>query len=111
MRRLLLPGLLLAAGAAGAQGSGINAWLAVLDSDGDGRVSEAEYVRYVMRGFHALDRNGDGVLDASELPRARPGQKPISAAARERAVRATFRRQDLDGNGWLDAAELAEPPH
>ena len=61
------------------------------------------------RGFLQMDRNGDGVLSASELP---PGARARSAPtldARLRALSATFDRQDTNNDGFLDARELAAP--
>ena len=37
-----------------------------LDQDGDGRISEAEFVARRLAQMERLDRNGDGVLDASD---------------------------------------------
>ena len=63
-------GLLLAAllpGAALAQVTDTASYLQRMDSDGDGRVSEAEYVQWMLYAFDRMDRNGDGVLTAEEL--------------------------------------------
>ncbi|GIX39231.1 MAG: hypothetical protein KatS3mg128_0280 [Silanimonas sp.] len=81
--------------------------VARFDLDGDGRVDEAEYLAYLMRGFHARDRDGNGVLEGEELP---PGARALGAAENEARLRRQFRRQDADGNGWLDARELLAPP-
>ena len=48
-----------------------SAYLAMFDRNGDGRVSEPEYVGYLDRGFVAMDANHDGVLEPSELPGGR----------------------------------------
>ncbi len=59
------------------------AWiLKTYDKDGDGHVSAKEYPRGAAR-FSALDRNGDGVLDA------RDGEAPAAQRERrdEKAVR------------------------
>ncbi len=90
--------------------SGVSAYIRVFDSDGDGRVSQAEYVAYMMRGFHIRDANGDGQLDAGEVPRSSSQRLPISAARYRRNLVRAFHRQDLDGNGYLDAREMALPP-
>ncbi|HKT26913.1 hypothetical protein, partial [Dyella sp.] len=39
-----------------------------MDSNGDGRISEAEYVAYMSQGFYRRDLNHDGVLESDELP-------------------------------------------
>jgi len=71
------------------------------DTDGDGKVSKAEFFAGGERGgkragvdpagrFAALDRNGDGAVDRSEMD---------GVAARR------FARLDTDRNGVLTAAE------
>ena len=45
--------------------------LARLDTDKDGRISEAEFVARRLEQMERLDRNGDGVLDASDRRRPR----------------------------------------
>lgn len=114
MIRALLPWLpLLASTSAGATNPPVDfaqapaELMARFDLDGDGRVDEAEYLAYLMRGFHARDRDGNGVLEGEELP---PGARPLGAAENEARLRRQFRRQDADGNGWLDARELLAPP-
>lgn len=87
-------------------------YLRQLDADGDGRISLAEYRHWMTRGFRAMDRNGDGVLDAAELPAGvtlRAGQSRLLSGY-EASLDAAFRRQDRNGDGYLDAAELAAPP-
>jgi Ca2+-binding EF-hand superfamily protein len=45
-----------------------------MDADGDGYVTKAEFDDARMARFNALDVNGNGVIDADELP-ARKGRK------------------------------------
>ncbi len=54
--------------AALAQVTDTASYLQRMDSDGDGKVSEAEYVQWMLYAFDRMDRNGDGVLTADELP-------------------------------------------
>jgi Ca2+-binding EF-hand superfamily protein len=49
--------------------------LARMDADGDGYVSKAEFEAARMARFNALDANGNGVIDADEIPAPRGGRK------------------------------------
>lgn len=101
--------LLALSGLAAAQSS-VDAYLAMLDVNGDARVDLAEYLDYMGAGFDRLDVNGDGMLDATELPPGPRRQPALTRAQHRQNLTATFRRQDVDGNGYLDARELAAPP-
>ena len=90
-----------------AQGSRTD-YLRQFDSNGDGKVSEAEYVAYMSRGFEQMDRNGDGVISRDELPGGR-GQ-PITLKAFQRNLRRQFHKLDRNHDGYLDARELTAPP-
>lgn len=83
-------------------------YLARMDADGDGRVSQAEYLAWMGYAFEQMDRNQDGVLAADELPGGK-GQ-PVSRETHRQRLIERFRRQDVDGNGYLDAKELSAPP-
>jgi Ca2+-binding EF-hand superfamily protein len=50
-------------------------WFARMDADGDGYVTRAEFDDARMALFHALDVDGNGVIDASELPARKGGRK------------------------------------
>lgn len=83
-------------------------YLGQFDSNGDGKVSQTEYVVYMSRGFVRMDRNGDGVISVDELPGGR-GQ-PITLKAFQRNLRSQFQRHDRNHDGYLDAIELTAPP-
>ncbi|NLA68878.1 MAG: hypothetical protein GX856_11680 [Gammaproteobacteria bacterium] len=83
-------------------------YLERMDTDGDGRVSLDEYLEWMGYAFHAMDRNGDGVLDAAELPGGRG--RAVTLEQHRARLSAGFARQDANGDGHLDAAELASPP-
>lgn len=87
-------------------------YFARMDRDGDGRISLAEFQDYMTRGFRAMDRNGDGILQDHELPEGvvlRPGQPRTLSALLANLERA-FHRMDRDGSGWLSEAQLLAPP-
>jgi hypothetical protein len=67
------------------------------DTDGDGKVSKAEFLAAAKAGkadptrrFARLDRNGDGLLDKSEI---------------ETMLSRRFKRLDADGDGVASSAE------
>ena len=103
--------LLLAACAPGAvlaQVRDTASYLQRMDSDGDGRVSEAEYVQWLLYAFDRMDRNGDGVLGADELPGGKG--RAISREQQRSTLVQRFHKQDANGDGYLDARELSAPP-
>jgi Ca2+-binding EF-hand superfamily protein len=85
-----------------------SAYLQQFDSNGDGRVSEAEYLAYMGRGFQNMDRNGDGIISTDELPGGRG--KPITLPAYRDNLRRQFHRLDRNHDGYLNARELTAPP-
>ncbi len=78
--------LLLAAcsATAVAQLASTDVYLKLFDADGDGLISQAEYVTYMSRGFHAMDVNHDGVLDTSEMPPSPRQRGPLTEARHRR---------------------------
>jgi len=99
--------LLLATSAALAQDTR-TAYLQMFDRDGDGRVSENEYLAYMDRSFRSMDSNGDGILETDELPGHR-GQ-PITLKAFHANLREQFHKLDRNHDGYLNARELTAPP-
>ncbi len=95
-------------GPASAQVRASGDYLARMDTDGDGRVSLAEYQEWMGYAFDRMDADGDGVLSAAELPGGRGS--PVTRERHRATLEAGFRRQDRNGDGYLDAAELASPP-
>lgn len=96
------------ASAASAQVTRTGEYLQHMDADGDGRVSLAEYQAWMSYAFDRMDRNGDGVLSADELPGGKG--RPVTRAEHLAKLAATFNRQDTNKDGFLDARELAAPP-
>ncbi|MHA6206109.1 EF-hand domain-containing protein [Dyella soli] len=103
----MLAGLCLLPSCAWAQ-STPEEYLRSFDANGDGRVSEAEYVAHMSEGFRRLDLNGDGVLDGEELPGGHG--KPVTLKAFQDNLRREFHKLDRNHDGYLDAHELTQPP-
>ncbi|WP_243713618.1 EF-hand domain-containing protein [Luteimonas terrae] len=93
---------------ASAQVTQTSEYLQRMDTDGDGRVSLAEYQAWMSYAFDRMDRNGDGVLTPDELPGGKG--RAITRAEHMVKLAATFNRQDTNRDGYLDARELAAPP-
>lgn len=91
-----------------AQVRGTADYLARMDADRDGRVSLLEYQAWLGYAFERMDRDGDGMLAAAELPGGRGA--PVRLDAHRQALADAFARQDRDRSGFLDARELAAPP-
>ncbi len=108
MRQLLVPLLCLLPLAALAQVTDTATYLQRMDSDGDGKVSETEYVQWMLYAFDHMDRNGDGVLTADELPGGKG--RPITREQQRQVIVQRFHKQDANGDGFLDARELSAPP-
>ena len=85
-----------------------DAYLAQFDTNGDHRVSEAEYVAYMGRGFTQMDTNGDGMIERDELPGGRG--RVITRAVFEANLKRQFHRLDRHKHGYLNARELTAPP-
>lgn len=98
----LLPALALA------QVSETREYLSRMDTDGDGRVSLAEYQDWMSYAFDGMDRDGDGVLSATEQPGGKA--RPLTRDQHLARLAERFSRQDADRNGFLDARELSAPP-
>lgn len=99
---------LCASAGAGAQVTRTQEYLERMDSDGDGRVSLAEYQAWMSYAFDRMDGNGDGVLSADELPGGKG--RAVTRAEHMAKIAATFNRQDTNRDGYLDTRELAAPP-
>src|SRR5699024_11611691 len=84
--------------------------MAMFDADHDGCVSLNEYQSYMDKGFRRMDANGDGKLEAAELPRGSRQHAPLTLAQRHREVARQFRRQDANHDACLRLKELMAPP-
>jgi Ca2+-binding EF-hand superfamily protein len=76
--------------------------LAQLDSNGDGQVSQDEFLAAAAQRFDALDTQHRGTLDAADL-----ADSPALLARDDRRAAGIAERLDSNGDGKVDAAELA----
>ena len=83
-------------------------FVARMDSDGDRRVSLAEYTEHLSYAFRRMDADGNGVLEPNE--QLVPNAKRLTLAEHHANLAAMFRRQDTSRDGFLSATELAAPP-
>jgi hypothetical protein len=85
------------------------------DTDGDLKLSWEEFRNFFVPQFHALDRDGDGVIRGAEHPPARDASgkavnpPDVTTEQFQRALRAAFEAADRDKSGSLDAREWATP--
>jgi len=107
MRCLVIVAALLMPLAALAQSTPAE-YLKLFDTNGDGTVSEAEYVAYMSQGFYRMDINHDGVLEPDELPGGRG--RPITLKEFQDNLRRQFHKLDRHHHGYLNAQELTAPP-
>ena len=101
---LLIALLLSAAGGVQAQVADTGTYLQRMDADGDGRVSEAEYVQWMMYAFEQMDADDDGVLDASELPGGKG--RPITREQQRQTLVQRFHKQDANRDGAHATGEI-----
>lgn len=86
--------------------------LAALDTDGDGKVSQAEFDAFLDTAFARLDANGDGYLTIAESRTVMTpeqfaaananGDDGISLSEFKVASQKDFVAADTDGDGSLD---------
>lgn len=87
------------------------------DEDGDGRISEQEYERLLLK-FHQVgyrksfiadvvlaifDANGDGFIDTKEMKSI---LRVLGCDSSDKAVKEAMEACDVDGDGKVSAAEL-----
>ncbi|WP_232281590.1 EF-hand domain-containing protein [Sagittula stellata] len=79
---------------------------AAADTDGDGKITEAEMKAAAEKRFTDADTNGDGMLSADEMAARAEAQREARRVARmtERS-QAMIDRLDYDGDGMLSLEE------
>jgi hypothetical protein len=82
--------------------------LAALLALASGALAAQGYPRTPADYLRQMDTDGDGTLEAAELPGGRG--RPVSLKAWQADLRRQFHRLDRNRDGFLDARELAAPP-
>ena len=79
-----------------------------MDTDKDGRVSQAEF-QGPPALFQRLDRNRDGYVDAEDRPKGNGGRQAATPDQIEARARKQLERMDKNGDGALSAEEVPSP--
>ena len=83
-----------------------------MDANGDGQVTETEYVALFKRNYAARDTNGDGLLSGEEFPfpafdHADTNQdRALSPAEYEALYQRQFKERDANEDGVLSVDEM-----
>ena len=85
-----------------------SAYLDSFDTNGDKRVSLAEFQKAMSWAFEQMDKNADGILSPQEqiIPKA----KTFTLKEHHERLAIQFGKQDRNRNGFLSAKELTAPP-
>lgn len=123
---LIACSLALVAGSAFANDKDVAGKMKKMDTDGDGRISQAEYTAGKQHKFDKLDTNNDGVVSADEKA-AKSDKKSwwnrgdkknkveksdmnndgqLTATEQDASAVSSFSKLDTNGDGYLTAVEL-----
>lgn len=85
-----------------------------MDRNVDGKISFEEYRNAMVRRFDAIDVDGDGTLEAQEIPpewlagaQARVAGATVSRLDFGDSLQPVYDRFDANKDGQMDAAEIA----
>jgi EF hand len=79
--------------------------VAKLDTDQDGKVTQAEYIAGAKTSFEKLDANADGKVTAAEMDTAYTTSKPGVGAAKVPSSADKIKTLDTDADGALSSVE------
>jgi|GEM_PF-659286 len=103
---LIVPAVSFAKGGGHGAGGGQNQRPSfdVLDADGDGNLTVAEFRAHAMGSFADHDLDGDGLLTAQEMGEAAAGRASERAATK---IARMIEFRDANGDGALSSDEMA----
>src|SRR4051812_23702367 len=79
---------------------------AMMDTNGDGRITRAEHAAAAKKMFAMMDKNNDGIVTAAEMD-AMKQMKHDDHDAAEMSSAEKIKEIDTDGDGRITAAEHA----
>src|SRR5262245_51828685 len=94
-----------AAFAGGDKGDSANHELQMMDTNHDGKISEAEHAAGAKKMFTMMDANKDGKVTADEMDAAHKKMMGKDASAHDMSSADKIKAVDADGDGVLTAAE------
>ncbi|GAA0330077.1 hypothetical protein GCM10009087_45340 [Sphingomonas oligophenolica] len=117
-----LAGQAAPAGQGAPGGNGRGGMMMRADTNGDGKISQAEFTAMMDQRFARLDKNGDGFITADEVSDM-PGRGPgggvmaadtnhdgkVSHAEFTALATARFAKLDVNGDGQVTPDEMSAP--
>ena len=82
-----------------------------MDTDGNGKLEEDEWVGFMMKGFSLDDKAAAAFAQRSQMHMKCIAAIQLSKAQvfqRSKIVRSVFKKYDTDGNGSIDATEMRD---
>ena len=81
-------------------------WFKALDTDGDGKISQAEFDAAKADRFAKADADGDGKVTADEMKQAFERKHEERMKKHEARMEEHFKALDTDGDGAVSEAEM-----
>ena len=86
-------------------------FMQAMDTDGNGKLEEDEWVGFMMKGFSLDDKAAAAFAQRSQMHMKCIAAIQLSKAQvfqRSKIVRSVFKKYDTDGNGSIDATEMRD---